>query len=107
MGIGHIPVVNVENACASGSSAFVLACNHIRSGAGDVALDWLEKCMRPTKTRCSACSTAHGMSPCSKIRDPHEAGPRRGCVRAVHLPSRTACSWMSMRPHGRICVGTT
>lgn len=38
MGIGHIPVVNVENACASGSSAFVLACNHVRSGAGDVAL---------------------------------------------------------------------
>ena len=38
MGIGHIPVVNVENDCASGSSAFVLACNHIRSGAGDVAL---------------------------------------------------------------------
>jgi acetyl-CoA acetyltransferase len=38
MGIGRIPVVNVENACASGSSAFVLACNHIRSGAGEVAL---------------------------------------------------------------------
>jgi acetyl-CoA acetyltransferase len=38
MGIGGIPVVNVENACASGSSAFVLAVNHLRSGAGDVAL---------------------------------------------------------------------
>jgi acetyl-CoA acetyltransferase len=38
MGIGRIPVVNIENACASGSSAFVLACNHIKSGAGDVAL---------------------------------------------------------------------
>lgn len=38
MGIGRIPVVNIENACASGSSAFVLACNHVRSGAGDVAL---------------------------------------------------------------------
>ncbi|RYH70998.1 MAG: thiolase family protein [Alcaligenaceae bacterium] len=38
MGIGRIPVVNVENACASGSSAFVLACNHLRSGAGDIAL---------------------------------------------------------------------
>lgn len=38
MGIGRIPVVNVENACASGSSAFVLACNHVRSGAGEVAL---------------------------------------------------------------------
>ena len=38
MGVGRIPVVNVENACASGSSAFVLACNHLKSGAGDVAL---------------------------------------------------------------------
>lgn len=38
MGIGGIPVVNVENACASGSSAFSLAVNHLRAGAGDVAL---------------------------------------------------------------------
>ena len=38
MGIGGIPVVNVENACASGSSAFVLAVNHLRSGSGEVAL---------------------------------------------------------------------
>lgn len=38
MGIGRIPVVNVENACASGSSAFTLAVNHLRAGAGDVAL---------------------------------------------------------------------
>lgn len=38
MGIGGIPVVNVENACASGSSAFTLAVNHLRAGAADVAL---------------------------------------------------------------------
>ncbi|WP_213307263.1 thiolase family protein [Paraburkholderia sacchari] len=38
MGIGGVPVVNVENACASGSSAFVLAVNHLRAGAGEVAL---------------------------------------------------------------------
>ena len=38
MDIGQIPVVNIENACASGSSAFVLACNHVRAGAADVAL---------------------------------------------------------------------
>lgn len=38
MGIGGIPVVNVENACASGSSAFVLAVNHLRAGSGEVAL---------------------------------------------------------------------
>ena len=38
MGIGGIPVVNVENACASGSSAFALAVNFVRAGEGDVAL---------------------------------------------------------------------
>ncbi|MES2258027.1 MAG: thiolase family protein [Pseudomonadota bacterium] len=38
MGIGGIPVVNVENACTSGSTALHLAVNFIKSGEGDVAL---------------------------------------------------------------------
>ena len=38
MGIQRIPVVNVENACASASSAFNIALNFLRAGAGDVAL---------------------------------------------------------------------
>lgn len=38
MGIGGIPVVNVENACASGSSALNLAVNFVRAGEGDAAL---------------------------------------------------------------------
>jgi acetyl-CoA acetyltransferase len=38
MGISRIPVVNIENACASGSSAFTLAVNHLKAGAGDIAL---------------------------------------------------------------------
>jgi acetyl-CoA acetyltransferase len=38
MGIGGIPVVNVENACASGSSALSLAVSFVRSGEGEVAL---------------------------------------------------------------------
>lgn len=33
-----IPVVNVENACASASTAFYLAVNHVRSGAADIVL---------------------------------------------------------------------
>ena len=36
-GIEGIPVVNVENACASGSSALLLAINAIRGGMGDTA----------------------------------------------------------------------
>lgn len=38
MGIHGIPMLTVENACASGSTAFWQAVNFIKSGAGDVAL---------------------------------------------------------------------
>jgi acetyl-CoA acetyltransferase len=38
LGVHGVPVVNVENACASGSTAFWLACNHLRSGAADIVL---------------------------------------------------------------------
>jgi acetyl-CoA acetyltransferase len=37
-GIEGVPVVNVENACASGSSALLLAINAVRGGMGDTAL---------------------------------------------------------------------
>lgn len=38
MGIGGVPVINVENACASGSTAFNLAVNFLKAGEGDAAL---------------------------------------------------------------------
>ena len=38
LGITGIPVVNVENACASGSTALLQALHWIRAGAGDIAL---------------------------------------------------------------------
>merc|ERR1711916_275505 len=38
MGIEGIPVVNVENACASGSTALNLAVQFLKAGEGDVAL---------------------------------------------------------------------
>ncbi|MGV9823802.1 thiolase family protein [Nocardia xishanensis] len=38
IGIQQIPVFNVENACATGASAFTLAVNHVKAGAGDIAL---------------------------------------------------------------------
>jgi acetyl-CoA acyltransferase len=37
-GLLGVPMVNVENACASASSAFYLACMAVGSGAADVAL---------------------------------------------------------------------
>jgi acetyl-CoA acetyltransferase len=36
--MGGIPVVNVENACASASTAFHLAVNYVRAGAADIVL---------------------------------------------------------------------
>jgi acetyl-CoA acetyltransferase len=38
MGIGGIPVTNVENACASGSTAFHQAFAYLKSGLGGIAL---------------------------------------------------------------------
>jgi acetyl-CoA acetyltransferase len=38
IGIDSIPIFNVENACASGSSAFHLAIQSLRAGSTDVAL---------------------------------------------------------------------
>ncbi len=38
MGVEEIPVVNVENACASGATAFNLAAQYLRAGEGDVSL---------------------------------------------------------------------
>ena len=37
-GLLGTPIVNVENACASGSTAFQLACSAVASGTADVAL---------------------------------------------------------------------
>ena len=38
VGLDRIPVINIENACASGTSAFNLAVQTVGSGAADVAL---------------------------------------------------------------------
>lgn len=38
MGIGGIPVFNIENACASGSAALNLAISHVKAGESEVAL---------------------------------------------------------------------
>ena len=51
-GLLGIPIVNVENACASASSAFSLACMAVGSGAVDVALAvGAEKMTHPDKAK--------------------------------------------------------
>ena len=51
-GFEGIPIVNVENACASGSSALHLACTQLRAGDADVAIAvGAEKMYTPDKER--------------------------------------------------------
>lgn len=51
-GLQGIPVTNVENACASASTAFHLAWNYVQSGAVEVALAiGAEKMYHPDKAR--------------------------------------------------------
>ena len=52
MGIGQLPVVNVENACASGSTALNQACAMVTAGCHDVVLVLgVEKLYHPDKQR--------------------------------------------------------
>jgi acetyl-CoA acetyltransferase len=52
MGIGGIPVINTENACASSSTAFHIAWMYVASGMYDVALAvGMEKLYHEDKTR--------------------------------------------------------
>lgn len=52
MGIGGIPVINVENACATASTAFQQACSMVTLGVYDVALAFgMEKLYHSDKER--------------------------------------------------------
>ena len=51
-GFAGVPIINVENACASSSSAFHVACLAVQAGAVDVALALgVEKLTHPVKAR--------------------------------------------------------
>jgi len=52
MGIGRIPVINIDNACGSGSTAFYQTCAMVATGCYDVALVLgVEKLYHPDKQR--------------------------------------------------------
>ncbi len=52
IGIGRLPVINVDNACGGGSTAFQQACAMVSAGCYDVALALgLEKLYHPDKQR--------------------------------------------------------
>jgi acetyl-CoA acetyltransferase len=52
IGVGKIPIINVENACASGSTALLQACAMVSTGIYDVVLALgVEKLTHPDKMR--------------------------------------------------------
>jgi acetyl-CoA acetyltransferase len=52
IGVGKIPIVNVENACASGSTAFLQAAAMVTGGLYDIVLALgVEKLSHPDKTK--------------------------------------------------------
>jgi acetyl-CoA acetyltransferase len=60
-GVTGIPIVNVENACAGGSTAFWLAANQIRAGAADLVLAvGAEKMVYPQPERRARVAEAFG-----------------------------------------------
>lgn len=59
MGVGKIPIINVENACASGSTALHQACAMVTAGLHDVVLALgVEKLTHPDKMRSFAAFAA-------------------------------------------------
>ncbi len=61
LGLTGIPVVNVENACASGSTAVLSAIHWVKAGAGDIALIvGVEKMVWPDRPERVAAAFAGG-----------------------------------------------
>ena len=76
-GLLGIPIVNVENACASGSTAFSLACIDAAAGAVDVAIVvGAEKLSHPDKARSfAAFSRGYDQEEPPTTRSREDGGP--------------------------------
>ncbi|UQS88242.1 hypothetical protein M5C90_21240 [Pseudomonas chlororaphis subsp. piscium] len=101
IGIEGVPVYNVENACASGSTAVHLAVQSLRAGATDVALALgVEKMNVTDKLKAlSLFETGWDVSTAEEnyeilVKMGRASYPRPGRSPIVH----TASSWPSMRP---------
>jgi len=76
-GLLGVPIVNVENACASASTAFHLACSAVASGQVDVALAvGVEKMSIPDKERVfAAIGTAVDLERRGELEEIFSGGP--------------------------------
>lgn len=72
--LGGVPVFNVENACASGSTAIHLATSYLAGGAADIALVvGYEKMVHPDKA-----VSFHALETCSDIEEMEQVKARMG-----------------------------
>jgi len=111
LGVLGVPVINVENACASASTAFNLAYQAVASGAVDVALAvGSEKMSHPDKNRAKeALSTACDLDELAEVeaRMGAEAGGERSFF--MDLYANTARNFMeksgaTAEDFGRVAV---
>ena len=77
LGFESVPVVNIENACASGSSALIQAMAHLRAGMADIALVvGAEKMVFPDRAEAMAAAFEGGT-------DIHDMEATKAFVRAL------------------------
>ncbi|ESQ98394.1 hypothetical protein F753_15960 [Stutzerimonas chloritidismutans AW-1] len=105
MGIGRIPVVNVENACASSSTAFHQACAMVSAGYYDIVLACgYEKLFHQDKARSlgafsSAVDVEDPDGALNVVKKLAEAAGARGRGGAVR---RRRCGGQSFGVHGHL-----
>lgn len=93
MGIGGVPVVNVENACASGATALIQAAAHIRAGLCDTALVvGAEKMFFPDRPEAVAAAFRGGTDISEIDRIHHEVSSLAAELIPEHLRGREADS---------------
>ncbi|WNC74228.1 thiolase family protein [Thalassotalea psychrophila] len=111
LGIGKIPVINVENACATSSTAFNQACTMITAGIYDVVLVCgFEKLVHQDKARSFAAfdgavdiENANGMKgTLQKLADKagEELDPNAGITRSVFMDIYSLMSIAHMKNYG-------
>jgi acetyl-CoA acyltransferase len=86
-GLLGVPIVNVENACASGSTAFSLACTTLAAGVAEVAIVvGAEKLSHPDKARSfAAFSSGYDQEePPTLTRDQTNSGQARSVFMDVY-----------------------
>jgi acetyl-CoA acetyltransferase len=98
LGFDGIPIANIENACASGSTALLQAVAHLKAGMADVALVVGAENFSPTSaTRCWPPSGVARTFTRLRRRRSGSAGLRpTSCRLMPKSPQNEVSLWMSM-----------